>query len=267
MRMLPVYQHIRCRMFLGVIMEFLSAGLLILLALIHSFMGEGELLGPLFKEDWSFKGIPRPIAEVIFRFAWHLTSLAWVALAAILLGGDIFIVIGLQSLVACVVIFFMLRGHLAWPLFLGSAIAAFSVAGLISATLIYGAAIATALALSLVGLLHIYWAFGGKIGVRLVIPEIPGKPALQPPMVLTLLVAMLLFAMSTGLWMYVHSPSTITHVISSAIAIIMLARALGDFKYVGFMKTYRVSDFAHYDDLLFTPFVVFIAIGSGLAVL
>ena len=57
---------------------------------IHSWLGEKILLGPLFAlEPKGILAVPK--ARRILRGAWHLTSLAWLALAFLLAranGGD-----------------------------------------------------------------------------------------------------------------------------------------------------------------------------------
>jgi hypothetical protein len=62
-----------------------AAGLASLLALAHSYLGERYILIRLFRRD----GLPKLFGETVFtrrtlRFAWHLTSVAWLSLAAIL---------------------------------------------------------------------------------------------------------------------------------------------------------------------------------------
>jgi len=62
-----------------------AAGLAALLALGHSYLGERYVLMRLFRRD----GLPMLFGGTRFtkqtlRFAWHLTSIAWLALAAIL---------------------------------------------------------------------------------------------------------------------------------------------------------------------------------------
>jgi hypothetical protein len=62
-----------------------AAGLATLLALGHSYLGERYILIRLFQRD----ALPRLFGGTEFtqrtlRFAWHLTSVAWLAFAAIL---------------------------------------------------------------------------------------------------------------------------------------------------------------------------------------
>jgi hypothetical protein len=53
------------------------------LALAHSWLGERDVLRPLFAQAWSI-GLPRRLLEALLRWAWHLTSIAWVAAAGTL---------------------------------------------------------------------------------------------------------------------------------------------------------------------------------------
>ncbi len=60
--------------------------LLVLIALVHSVLGERFILRPLFKRD----NLPRLFGNDSFtkgtlRFAWHITSLAWLGFATLLL--------------------------------------------------------------------------------------------------------------------------------------------------------------------------------------
>jgi hypothetical protein len=62
-----------------------AAGLATLLALAHSYLGERYLLIRLFRRE----DLPKILGGTEFtkrtlRFAWHLTSVAWLSLAAIL---------------------------------------------------------------------------------------------------------------------------------------------------------------------------------------
>ena len=53
----------------------------------------------------------------------------------------------------------------------------------------FAGALAGALILSLLSLLHVYWAFGGRFGVGAVVPERAGVRLFQPSRGMTLLVA------------------------------------------------------------------------------
>jgi hypothetical protein len=64
----------------------IAAGLTMVLAAAHSYLGERYILIRLFRRD----NLPKLLGGVEFtkqtlRFAWHITSLAWLGLAALLL--------------------------------------------------------------------------------------------------------------------------------------------------------------------------------------
>jgi hypothetical protein len=113
-----------------------AAALTALIGLIHSWLGERRLIGPLLAPE-TRRGLLREslFARRVLRFAWHLTSIAWWALAAILAvlapaplappGGRILAVLAAAFLLTGLVVLGASRGrHLAWPLFLGIAAAA-----------------------------------------------------------------------------------------------------------------------------------------------
>ena len=69
--------------------EWIAAGLLAFIGIVHSVLGERLLLRPLFAHpDWSLPRMPREPAERVLRFAWHLTTIAWWAIAAALVGAS-----------------------------------------------------------------------------------------------------------------------------------------------------------------------------------
>jgi hypothetical protein len=105
-----------------------AACLASLLAFAHSYLGERYILIRLIRRD----GLPRLFGDAEFtkrtlRFAWHLTSIAWLSLAAILvklnthvplraeLGMLLVGTFGVSGVVALVAS----RGkHLSWVVFL-----------------------------------------------------------------------------------------------------------------------------------------------------
>ena len=113
----------------------MAAGLAIVLAAAHSYLGERYLLLRLFRRE----DLPKLLGGVDFtkqtlRFAWHITSIAWLGLASLLVvlasspgaaqvtqARLIAATFGLSGVVA----FFGSRGrHLSWLAF-------FSIAGLV----------------------------------------------------------------------------------------------------------------------------------------
>ncbi|MCP4204270.1 MAG: hypothetical protein GY769_20325 [bacterium] len=107
----------------------IAAALLAAIALAHSVLGERYILvrlfrrGPLpklFGSDW--------FTRRTLRFAWHLTSVAWLGFAALLLflaggappGREVVLgVVALTFLATGVIALVASRGkHFAWPVFL-----------------------------------------------------------------------------------------------------------------------------------------------------
>jgi hypothetical protein len=103
----------------------LAATLLVGTAVMHSLLGERLFVRPLLGEGGQF--YKRKLAGFLLRLAWHLLSVSWVTIAAILLTiafwpgnlpkailwiiGATFTVIGLYDAIGS-------RGrHVAWPLF------------------------------------------------------------------------------------------------------------------------------------------------------
>lgn len=115
-------------------------------------------------------------------------------------------------------------------------------------------------------LLHFYWVFGGRKGLYAAIPEIDGKPAFQPSVAATLVVAIgltlcaFLLAGTSGL-VSISVPHSALSWLTRALALVLLLRAIGDFRLVGFFKRVRGSRFARLDTALYSPLCVLLAIG------
>ncbi len=115
--------------------------------------------------------------------------------------------------------------------------------------------------------LHIYWAFGGRWAMNAVIPTKTGsqEKMFQPGIFATLIVAvgLLLFATITlgnlGWFDYLMNRKYIGYA-TIAIACIFLIRAIGDFKYAGFFKRIKDTDFARNDTRIYSPLCLLIAV-------
>ncbi len=106
------------------------------IGLIHSWLGERRLLGPLLAPE-TRRGLLREslFARRTLRFAWHLTTIAWWGLGAIFLvlapaplsgsARPVLAVLATTFFFTGLVVLASSGGrHLAWPLFLGIAVAA-----------------------------------------------------------------------------------------------------------------------------------------------
>jgi hypothetical protein len=100
-----------------------------LLAALHSYAGEIRLLQPLFqRNDLPALNGSVDYTKIILRWAWHLTSIAWLGFAALFLGliqiapeeqpVPLTILAGILTL-SGVIVFAVTRGrHPAWIFFL-----------------------------------------------------------------------------------------------------------------------------------------------------
>ncbi|WP_246070707.1 DUF3995 domain-containing protein [Paenibacillus kobensis] len=118
---------------------------------------------------------------------------------------------------------------------------------------------AAAIVLAAIGLLHLYWAFGGAWGGRAAVPEtLRGKPLFIPGRIATVLVSAALFAaaaliaIQADLLPRPSGSEWIAWGCRGAAAVFAL-RTIGDFRYVGLFKSVRSTRFARYDTRLFTP--------------
>ena len=64
----------------------LAAILLILIGLVHSYLGERYILVRLFKRELPKLFGGDKFTKQVLRFAWHLTTIAWFGFAALLIG-------------------------------------------------------------------------------------------------------------------------------------------------------------------------------------
>jgi len=129
-------------------------------------------------------------------------------------------------------------------------------------------ALAILIAAVLIGLsaLHVFWAFGGRLGMIAAVPSRNGIPLFRPGRAVTLLVAAgLAVAGYIALAAADLAPWPLARVLDALGCVILAAvfagRAIGDFRYVGFFKRVRGSEFAWWDTRVFSPLCV--ALSSG----
>lgn len=116
--------------------------------------------------------------------------------------------------------------------------------------------------------LHIYWSFGGTWGKKNALPvKVSGEMALNPSKFGTLIVGLglFLFAFVTlaniGLADQLIERKYI-HIATYVIAGIFCFRAIGDFKYVGLMKSIKGTDFAKLDNRTYVPLCLMLSLFS-----
>lgn len=123
--------------------------------------------------------------------------------------------------------------------------------------------------LAVAGAAHVLWALGsGAPGAT--VPQRGGKPLFRPGRGLTLLVALALFtaaallAAGAGLW----APPLPNFIVSAGcwlLALVCAARAIGDFRHVGFFKRNREGAFARADTRYYSPLCAYLALAAGFA--
>jgi hypothetical protein len=102
--------------------------LLLIIGIIHSYLGEKYILIRLFRRD----DLPKLLGsdwftKRVLRFTWHLTTIAWWGFAAILyvlsnpsvnIQSNILIIISVVFVLSGIVSFLFSRGkHLSWLFF------------------------------------------------------------------------------------------------------------------------------------------------------
>lgn len=129
--------------------------------------------------------------------------------------------------------------------------------------------IALTVSFVIIAVFHIFWAIGFKFDIRNMVPVVNGEPVFTPGPIGAFIVAIVLFGfagVSLGLGFSNKVPVNYLQGIKIAgfvIGIILLIRAVGDFKYTGFFKRIKESNFAKYDYWLYSPFCLI----SGVALL
>ncbi|MGQ0798778.1 MAG: hypothetical protein ACT4NL_01515 [Pseudomarimonas sp.] len=113
---------------MSAVLLYLAAFLILAVSIAHSYLGERYILIRLFRRS----DLPKLFGSSEFttgtlRFAWHLTSVAWLGLAAVLVAlarpplsaSDVGLIVGLTFLIHGLVALLASRGkHLSWIVFL-----------------------------------------------------------------------------------------------------------------------------------------------------
>jgi hypothetical protein len=118
----------------------------------------------------------------------------------------------------------------------------------------------------LLGVWHFYMALAPASGANGAVPSVDGKPLFTPSRGATVAVGvvLLLFATlvaATGGLFALPLGHTVLAWLSYALAAGLLARAIGEFKYLGFFKRVRGSRFATLDTFVFSPLCLALAAG------
>jgi hypothetical protein len=126
---------------------------------------------------------------------------------------------------------------------------------------------------TILGILHVYWACGGRWLIRHTIPtDRNGEQVFTPGRLGTSVVALGLFgfAVVNLIWMdVIHTQidTTILRMLMTGIAILFFIRAFGDFKYVGWTRRFEASAFAKRDRTVYTPLCALLSLGHVLLIM
>jgi hypothetical protein len=165
----------------------------------------------------------------------------------------------------------MLRGHLAWPVFLVCGLAALRSGGWLPSPVFVTLALLAAALAAGVACLHLYWAFVGTAKSSSAVPSLPnGQPLFSPGPLACVAVAVAIASLAAVLLWAVILPPAVAWPVRSVLTLALLvltARAVGDGRFIGFSKRVRDTAFGRADDALYTPAVVLLWFGAASALL
>jgi len=127
--------------------------------------------------------------------------------------------------------------------------------------------------LLVLSVIHFYWALGGRWGFDKALPtNMEGKRVLKPNKMESGIVGLGLFLFSFYFLIYgsivsFELPHWLMTYVIWAITVIFLLRAIGDFKYVGFFKKIRNTEFGRLDTNFYSPLCLFLSISGIILVL
>ena len=127
-------------------------------------------------------------------------------------------------------------------------------------------------AFAVVAVWHFYMALVPRAGVGGAVPSVDGKPLFVPTRGATTAVGvtLLLFAalvLATAGAIPLPLPQIALSWLSYALALGLLGRAVGEFRYVGLFKRVRGTKFARLDTLVYSPLCLLLAVGVTLVAL
>ena len=123
--------------------------------------------------------------------------------------------------------------------------------------------------LLVIAAVHVYWAAGGIRGAAGAVPAREGEPLFRPTRAGTLLVALLLVlgaaTLAAGVGLFgLLAPDWAARTGAWTLAAVFVARAIGDFRWIGFFKRHTGTPFAFLDSALYSPLCLGIAAACAL---
>ena len=120
--------------------------------------------------------------------------------------------------------------------------------------------------LMLLSVLHFHWALGGTYGFNNSLPtDLNGKRVLNPKKIdsaivgIGLLMFALIFLVKSRI-LVIQLPLFVMNYALWLIIVIFSLRAIGDFKFVGFFKKIRKTEFAKMDTKLYAPLCLMLSL-------
>ncbi|MFD6136242.1 DUF3995 domain-containing protein [Isoptericola sp. NPDC056618] len=247
-------------------MSIAAAVLLAAVATLHSVLGEHVIVRPLLASPGWRTRLAHPWDGRLVRAVWHALSLAWYALAAMLLGWSVPVTVGALCLATGALIFAFVPGHLAWPVFAAAGLLALGAGGAIPEAALWAGAGAAVLAALVAAGFHAAWAVGATAGAGRVLPQRRGtrEPVVRPGPLATLAVVVALVAYAAVVVaLALGADGGWWRGLGVAALVVLLARVVGDGRYVGVSKRVRGTRFARADDRWWTPAVGLLAAGAA----
>ncbi|KGL61755.1 DUF3995 domain-containing protein [Polaribacter sp. Hel1_85] len=116
------------------------------------------------------------------------------------------------------------------------------------------------------GLIHFNWVIGRKFGFAASLPtKERGERVLNPKKIDSIIVGIgltafgIFYILKSGIIEY-NLPEWFMKYVSWIIPILFLLRAIGEFKYIGFFKSVKNTDFGKLDTKFFSPLCLIIGI-------
>ena len=124
-----------------------------------------------------------------------------------------------------------------------------------------------ALSLFAIAIVHFYWGLLSLDGEAVLVPEHEGRPVYTPRNsdfldVAAALILGCVVVAARGDLLHSPMPTAWTHASTFGVGLVLVARAIGDFRYVGFFKRVRDTEFAEWDTRLFSPVSFLLGVGT-----
>jgi hypothetical protein len=112
---------------------------------------------------------------------------------------------------------------------------------------------------------HFYMAGTSTSGMSAAVPSVDGKPLFVPSTMATVAVGLALLACAalvagTAGLLPLGIPAFVLRWLCYALALGLFARAIGEFKYLGFFKRVRGSKFATMDTFVYSPLCLLLSV-------